>query len=562
MPAIIANEPPMPDEYQNRLSAASDDDPSDQSEPNMNPPLANLETKRCSDRVLCGKAEKFRRIVETANEGIWEIDAAGRTTFVNRRMAEILGRTQESLAGRQATEFMFPEELARYAAAMLDRRCGVAGQYEFRFRHSDGSAIYCLLSGTPILDENGTFRGCFAMITDITSRRLAERARDEGEVRYHALIANIPGAVYSCELLPPWRFRMMSDGIQAITGYPPALFNAEDNRGWTWLVEPTDLPEMARQVELAIMAREPYALEYRIRHADGALRWVLERGVAIYDETGAPLRLEGLILDRTKDREAEEALRRSEADQRRLATLAAQANRAKCEFLANINHETRTPLNGVLGMAGLLLDTDLDEEQREYAATIEESGRILLSLIDDLLDYSEGDIAGLQMEEQTFDLRALLDELAARFGPAARQKKLRLTATLGAGAPCILYGDRARLGRLLGNLLSNAVKFTPDGEILVRVHSVSAAVDSVLLRFEVVDTGVGIPADRLDGLFEPFSQIDGSSTRRFGGVGLGLAISRRLAGMLGGEIGVLTSPAGGSTFWFTARFVVTSSPPA
>ena len=348
------------------------------------------------------------------------------------------------------------------------------------------------------------------------------------------------------------------DQMYRLYGIPKGA-HASVSDAWASALSPQDHERAQAVLKAALRGERPYAAEFDIRRPDGSARTLWDEAVTLRDAQDRVFRMVGVNFDITERRLAQQTLQRSNAElelrvRERTAELEA-ATRAKSEFLANMSHEIRTPMNAILGMNELALRTTLDDKQRGYLSKVKVAANSLLAIINDILDFSKVEAGKLEMESREFVLQDVLDRVTAVVGLKAQEKGLDLLLSTAADLPAVLVGDPLRLEQVLINLCSNAVKFTANGEIVVvTVVSLIAENDSVTLRFSVRDTGVGIDEEQIGKLFQPFNQLDASTTRKYGGTGLGLAICRQLVTMMGGEIGVTSKPGKGSTFFFSAVF--------
>jgi PAS domain S-box-containing protein len=377
----------------------------------------------------------------------------------------------------------------------------------------------------------------------VLQRQRAEEALRESEGRFRTLAEALPHMVWTSE--PDGALDYVNARTTEYTGLTPEQLC----RDWRSAVHPEDLPRCIELWTRSLATGEPYDIEHRLRRADGAFRWHLARSLALRDGSGRITKWFGSCTDIDDQKRAEVALREAKE-------AAESANRAKDEFLANVSHEIRTPMNAILGMAELALDTPLTDDQRQCLKTVKAAADNLLGIINDLLDFSKIEAGKLGLDPADFSLRAAVRDTLRALATRAHKKGLELACNVQPDVPDALVGDAGRLRQVLLNLVGNAIKFTDEGEVVVRVEVAAAPAPEgeVGLYFTVRDTGIGISPDKQERIFRAFEQEDTSTTRRYGGTGLGLTIAARLVALMGGSITVQSEPGRGSTFAFTARF--------
>jgi PAS domain S-box-containing protein len=526
-------------------------------------------------------------------------------------------------------------------------------------------------------DEIGSLARSFDNMASKLRAREEKIRKLEGQ-RFRALVKNLPGATFRCLHDDEMTMDFISDPVETFCGYPSADFLNNAVRSYASIIHHEDRPTVRAQVREAVQKGESWELVYRVCHKDGTVRWVRERGRPQPIEEGEPQFLDGIILDVTLEKEAQELLSYSErrlqdildhstaniflkdldgvyilvnqgytelmglpADQiigstdadlfpsdiaekfrardlialeagaaieyeetnrypdgtehvalvskfplmdsqgqvyavcgfatdistrkamelelQRAREAAEAANQAKSDFLANMSHEIRTPMNAVMGLTHLALGTDLTSKQRDYLEKIQSSATNLLGIINDILDFSKIEAGKLDMETVDFRLDEVLANVFHLFDDKATEKGLRLLLDRQPGIPDQLVGDPLRLGQVLINFVGNAVKFTAQGEVVIRLTPIECGEEQVELLIEVVDSGIGMTPEQQAKLFRSFSQADTSTTRKYGGTGLGLVIAKRIVEMMQGTVGVVSAPGEGSTFRFTARFGISKA---
>lgn len=519
----------------------------------------NITARKLAELELAESRRQLSLALDSADMGVWHWDIRTGKRHFDARTCRLLGLDPRTFRGT-ADEFfgaLHPKDRDHVKAALtatLDHDAPY--NVEYRVTWSDGRQHYISARGRLLRDELGTPIQIDGIAWDQTERVLAELALSRSEERFRQLAEIFPETVFEADLSGKVNY-VNEHGLKAFHAT-----QADVDRGVNIidLVLPEERSQLMHRME-RLVAGEPGGFrEYGAVRLNGEAFDALARATPIL-EHGRVVGIRGFILDISERKRAEKALLESnhqlEAASRRAMELAAQAEQAstaKGEFLANMSHEIRTPMNGVIGMIGLLLDTDLSLEQRRYAEAVRRSGDALLALINDILDYSKIQAGKLTFESVDFDLWELLDDLLEVTVPSAQEKRLELVRRVPREVPRFLRGAPGRLRQVLANLLSNAIKFTACGEIALEVRVLRSSVREVALRFAVSDTGIGVPADRQAAIFEKFTQVDASTTRRSGGTGLGLAISKQLIELMGGAIGVNSDEGRGSEFWCDLRF--------
>lgn len=519
---------------------------------------------RATQATLLESEERFRALSDSSFGGII-IHEKGIILECNKGLTEMTGFSHEELIGMNGFDLITPDTLN---IVLSNIRKGYEKGYEVLGVRKDGSKYDLAIRG-----KNVHYKGREVRVIefrDISERKQAERLVVESEKRLRLAMRSAKQASFDMDLRTG--HSAASPEIAQMLGHSPEEYQPTI-QGWIDSIHPEDRSKVEAIFTDMLENDQAYEASYRRRKKDGSWIWITSFAqVTQRDEQGQAIRVAGLHMDISERKQAEleleayrnrlEELVSARTHELQIAKEAAEAaNGAKSAFLANMSHEIRTPMNAIIGLSQLALDTPLNEQQRDYITKVLRSSRSLLGILNDILDYSKIEAGRIEIEKTDFSLEDIVRATADLFSASAEEKGLELFIEIDSDVPNLLIGDPLRLGQVLDNLVGNAIKFTECGEVHVRVDKEERTPDSLLLRFSVRDTGIGLSADQAERLFQPFAQVDSSFARRFGGTGLGLTISKQLVELMGGTISLSSVLGQGSNFTFTARLGISEATP-
>ncbi|WP_370060349.1 MHYT domain-containing protein [Neptunomonas phycophila] len=485
---------------------------------------------------------RLEAILETAVDGIITIDDSGIVQDFNPAAERIFGWKHSDILGKPVQLLVPKADQKHNGESFLqcnsDRKTSLIGsETELMAQHISGALIPIRLSVGEITLNDGSQR-YVGFVTDISHRHQIEKELRQNEAQLSSLMNNMPGVAFRCTLDENWSMLFINDAVEVLTGWPVnAFINGKIH--FSDIIHPDDI-DLAIAAVASPQKERTYTVEYRIRHRKGHIIWLLDRGTIHMDESGEPEWIDGLLFDISERRQMEEILREAKIK-------AEAAVEAKASFMANMSHEIRTPMNAIIGFSDILSDTPLQIEQSKYLNSISSAAKSLLHLLNDILDTAKLEKGKLDLEETDFSLYELVDSVISTLWIQARSKKLALNFHIEKEVETYYRGAPDRIRQVLMNLIGNALKFTDEGSVDLNIY----LSPNGKVCFDIADTGIGISQDRIDAIFDPFTQADASMSRRFGGTGLGTTISKQLVELMGGKIYAKSSVGKGSTFSFT-----------
>ncbi|SIO56248.1 PAS domain S-box-containing protein [Singulisphaera sp. GP187] len=507
--------------------------------------LTELAERARVEGELKASEKRFRSLSASSPIGIFLTDADGLGIYANERCLSLVKLSNEETLGFGWTKAIHPDDRDEvFTQWIAASQAGRDFSHEYRILTADGEITWVHARAAVLPSDDGGIAGHVGTLEDISGRKLAEKELRQSELRFQMLAHATNDAAWDRDLVTNGLW--MNDCVRTLFGYPQDAVGP-DGSWWSDRVHPEDRERIETSIQALLDGEGSYwSGEYRFRHEDGSYLDVFDRGYVIRDEAMRPVRMIGSMMDISERK-------RAEAEIRKAQQTAVAANQAKSEFLANMSHEIRTPMNGVLGMLDLTLRSRLEPRQREFLALAKSSAETLLRLLNDILDFSKIEAGLLELESVPLSLRETIGDNLKTLALQADKKGLELTHSVAPDVPDAVLGDPGRLSQIFVNLVGNAMKFTERGEVAVRVDLGARAGDAIDLHVTVRDTGIGILPEKQPQIFAAFTQADSSTTRQFGGTGLGLTICAHLVQSMGGRLWLESVVGQGSTFHFTAR---------
>ena len=499
--------------------------------------------------------EIYRTLANTSRAGVYIVQD-GKFHFINHNAAMYAGYTEEEMTGTEALSILYPEDrksATENAGKML--RGETTTPYEFRIITKDGQIRWIMETLTSI-DYRGK-RAILGNSLDVTERREAGRKLEESEKKLYHIIAGISVPTFVIDnnhTVTHWN--RACENLTGISAHEvigtskqwSAFYSAERPTMADLMVDKTAEEEIYEcyegKCQKSVLMEDAYETEGFFPTLGEGGKWLFFTSVPLKNTAGEVIGAIETLQDTTERRRAEEQLQQAKIE-------AEEASLAKSQFLASMSHEIRTPMNAIIGMSELLAGTSLYDEQNDYVEMIQVSADSLLGIINDILDLSKIEAGHLDLEETEFNLREVVETTGVTLATRANKKGLELLCHIRPDTPAHIVGDPMRLRQILVNLTGNAIKFTENGEIVISVEAAEKKDGKAVLHFRVSDTGIGIPKEKREKIFESFTQADSSTTRQYGGTGLGLTISKQLVEMMGGKIWVESEEGKGSVFHFT-----------
>ena len=510
--------------------------------------ITDISLRKIAEKALAKSEQRLREITNSIDQYIYSFEVKKDSTLVNAlNTPSITSFTGFSLKAHHKNPDLWIQQIHKDDREwVLERfekvyKKGINDAYSYRIFHKDGRMFWVLDEVYSKRKKAGIGIQVHGVITNVTEQKNAETALRSSEEKNRKIIKTMYDGLIQVDNDNVIQF--VNDRMCQMIGYKEE--ELIDNNIIDVIIQEKDIEFIK---EKTAERREGISGQYEleIRSKYGKKIWVQISASPLVDEDNYVIGSLGVFTDISKQKKAEVEINKAKE-------AAESANQAKSDFLATMSHEIRTPMNGVLGIASLLARTSLDEEQMELVETIRMSGEALLNILNDILDFSKIESGKMDLESKPFELKVCIEEALDLMAAKAAEKKVELYYIVDESVPSFIRGDITRLRQILVNLINNSIKFTKQGEIVVSLNVKKSAKKNKILEFSVKDTGIGIPSEKIERLFKPFSQVDSSTTRKFGGTGLGLVICERLVKLMGGDIRVESETGKGSIFYFTIK---------